>query len=328
MNLHRGELVGGRNGHDCIDCSICGFIHLGTPPSQEELRAFYKEEFYQMVKPRYAAEEEQDEAWHTMLYQDRWDQVMGIARSNGAKVRHVLDIGCGTGHFLRYLAKQDGIERALGLEPSTRIAPGATPPGVEVITQSWERVEWERYGTFDLITAQFVLEHLLDPLGLIQLVAERLLNEGGIFYVGVPNDFREVQFRAASRINRPFYWVHYPEHINYFNVPSLKAVLKKKGLEPVLDDATYPMEGYLLSGLNYLDDPALGRRLHRERMTYELSLDAVSRETRRAASRRWGRRGLGRDALLYAVKKGRGWSDQNRAQNQSPSHPEEPLGPC
>ena len=305
MKPHRGKVGGGRNGHDCINCSVCGFIHLLNPPSLEELRTFYEREFYQTAKPNYAMEEKQDEAWHTMLYQDRWDHVMEIARFSGTRVRRILDIGCGSGHFLRYLAEQDEVERVLGIEPSNSMSSGVTSSRIEIIRQSWDDVEWGKFGKFDLVTAQFVLEHLLGPQDLVTLVASDLLNEGGIFYVGVPNDFREVQFRAAAKLNRPYYWIHYPDHINYFNFQSLPGVLRKRGLEPVGYDATYPMEGYLLHGLNYLDDPALGRRLHQERVTYELSLDAVSRETRRATSRRWGSCGLGRDALIYAVKKGK-----------------------
>lgn len=302
MSQHVGAIVGGRDGHDCIDCKTCGFVHLLKFPNKRELDAFYANEFYQSAKPHYAAEEQEDDAWHAMQYADRWDKAREIADSRGIKIKRVLELGCGTGRFLHYLASREEVEFALGIEPNLRMADPVKTPGVTVLAQPWESLDLTEYGEFNLITAHFVLEHLEAPFNLVDLISKRLLTAGGVFYVGVPNDFTEVQHRAEVQINKPYYWIHYPDHINYFNFGSLDNVLRRAGLEPIFYDSTFPMEGYLLLGLNYVDDPALGRRLHHERVVYELALDAVSRPARRAAQWNQASQGLGRDALIYAVK--------------------------
>ena len=67
---------------------------------------------------------------------------------------------------------------------------------------------------------------------------------------------------------------------------------------------SFPMEMFLLMGLDYTKDSALGRSCHNQRKRFDLALDnAGFREARRSFYRALAQAGLGREALVIAVKK-------------------------
>ena len=60
---------------------------------------------------------------------------------------------------------------------------------------------------------------------------------------------------------------------------------------------------FLLMGLDYTKDPALGRVCHKQRKMFDLGLESAGlKETRRAFYRALAHAGIGREALLIATK--------------------------
>jgi hypothetical protein len=63
------------------------------------------------------------------------------------------------------------------------------------------------------------------------------------------------------------------------------------------------MEAFLLMGDNYRADPAVGRTSHAKRKKFDLALEAAGlKETRRAFYRALAETGIGREAVVIAVK--------------------------
>ena len=63
------------------------------------------------------------------------------------------------------------------------------------------------------------------------------------------------------------------------------------------------MEAFLMMGENYIGDPALGRACHNRRKNFDLAFEAAGlKETRRAFYRALAEAGLGREAVVIAVK--------------------------
>ena len=78
---------------------------------------------------------------------------------------------------------------------------------------------------FDAVTLWDVLEHVVDPLSIMKRCRD-LLKPGGSLFVNVP-DLDSLEARVLRRR-----WpLLLPEHMNYFNRPSLKLCAKKSGLE-------------------------------------------------------------------------------------------------
>jgi hypothetical protein len=64
------------------------------------------------------------------------------------------------------------------------------------------------------------------------------------------------------------------------------------------------MEAFLLMGLDYTKDPALGRACHNQRKRFDLGLEKAGyRDARRAFYRALAEAGLGREAVVIAAKR-------------------------
>ena len=147
-----------------------------------------------------------------------------------------------------------------------------------------------------------VLEHIPDPAHLIAL-AHGLLEPGGLICINVPNDFSPLQIAAMGAAGTDDWWVAPPHHLNYFDFESLTALLTRLGFEPAARTTSFPMEAFLMMGENYIGDPALGRACHNRRKKFDLAFEAAGlKETRRAFYRALAEAGLGREAVVIAVK--------------------------
>jgi hypothetical protein len=80
-------------------------------------------------------------------------------------------------------------------------------------------------GSFDVVTAWDVLEHVPHPLRFMRLAAD-LLKQGGFLFVNVPD-----LDSFASRLLGPRWPALLPEHLSYFNQKSLKLCGERAGLQ-------------------------------------------------------------------------------------------------
>jgi SAM-dependent methyltransferase len=240
------------------------------------------------------ADAERERAWlAATLHADVLEAIDG-ASADGAP-RRALDVGAGTGDLVRFLASA-GWE-AEGVEASPEIAAVGRDAGARIeATTAADFVDgWQAAGRqpFGAITLLNVLEHVPDPVGLLQRLLP-LLAPGGRLVVRVPNDFNPLQAAARRSIERDW-WVTVPDHLNYFDHRSIAAVVAGIGLEVVERSTDFPMELFLLMGDDYTADPAVGREVHERRRALELALDAP---TRRAMARGWLDAGIGRNAFV------------------------------
>ena len=131
----------------------------------------------------------------------------------------VLDLGCGEGYGTAELASRARI--AVGLDLSTEAVLHAKAayalPNVSFLPASVTSVPF-RDGSFDLITAFEVIEHLDDWRTLLS-EARRLLQFGGVFLVSTPNKEYYIDSRGSSGPN--------PFHTHEFEFDEFRTVLKE-----------------------------------------------------------------------------------------------------
>jgi 2-polyprenyl-3-methyl-5-hydroxy-6-metoxy-1,4-benzoquinol methylase len=130
-----------------------------------------------------------------------------------------LDFGCGGGGLVRHVARRApclivGHERG-------HIGAQATAAGIPLVTTGELA---EQSGSFDVITAIEVIEHVVDPLELLRSL-RRLLKPGGLLFLTTGN---ARPFRG--RLLRWSYVV--PEvHVSYFEPETLETAMRLAGFE-------------------------------------------------------------------------------------------------
>jgi hypothetical protein len=139
-----------------------------------------------------------------------------------------------------------------------------------------------------------VLEHVPDPIGFLK-TSRSLLAKGGLLILRVPNDYTEIQKVAEQLSTRKQWWVANPDHINYFSAKSIRTVFNELGFEVVDLFADFPMEIFILLGMNYVDEPSLGPELHKMRCSFELN---VPKQFRRSMYRKLTELDIGRNLFV------------------------------
>jgi SAM-dependent methyltransferase len=160
------------------------------------------------------------------------------------KTPRLLDYGCGSGAFARFMVSRD--YEVVGLEPFSLGSP-TTESSLTLLRKPFEAAR-EELGTFDVITLWHVLEHVKKPVELLSALASHLTDDG-VLVISVPN-FKSVQselFKGA--------WFHLdpPRHLLHFEPATLSSTLAKAGLreadeQPFLPE--YGTSGWVQSVLN------------------------------------------------------------------------------
>ncbi len=290
-----------------------GFRRLDPVPEEARLRRFYESKYYDILLKgergqdlcrlmKGGAEGDAERAWLcSTLYAD----VAALLEEKGRWkrcTRMLLDIGCGTGEFLRFMSGKGW--KTVGLELASAARALAQEKGLRVHGLTAEQFLSEdalRRGSFQAVTLFHVLEHLPEPVRLLRAV-RRLLAPGGILAVQVPNDFNPLQMAVTESSGRKPWWIVSPDHINYFDFGTLQGLLRRIGFEAVYAQGDFPMEIFLLMGpeTDYVGNPRIGNLCHRQRIRFEASLRPASR---RRLYHALGGAGLGRNCLVLARRR-------------------------
>ena len=223
---------GGYPIHRCADCGVAFTDDRNAPPAPSLYPAF-------------------DQTSSTVLSGVR-SALSVFLRQREAVTRSVkpsgrlLDFGCGNGAFARWMAEH-GYD-AVGLEPFSLGEP-VTAGRLTLLRAPLEDAEGA-LGDFDVITLWHVLEHLRDPVQVLERL-RRHLKPDGVLLVSVPN-FRSWQgelFRGR--------WFHLdpPRHLIHFDPDTLRECLRRAGLSVVAEKRFLPeygTSGWVQSVLNRL----------------------------------------------------------------------------
>lgn len=138
----------------------------------------------------------------------------------------LLDVGCGGGSFLR-VARELGAEVA-GVEPSDAGVNASRACGLDVFHGTLDDYVEDHEGaaSFDLITANHVIEHAPDPVRTLSQ-AGRLLSAGGVIWIAVPNS----ECTAARALGWRWHSADLPIHLMHFSRSSIEAAIRRAGLQ-------------------------------------------------------------------------------------------------
>ena len=223
-----------------------GFYRLDPLPSEAELNEIYKEQFAAELRPNFLEKKQQDREFWRFAHQRKETVVRDILGDRCAQPA-VLDIGCGVGQLLEDF--RDWGWSVQGIEPADAFQPVLQEREIPVIQGMFGALSEEQsseLGSYDFVNLTNVLEHVLDPIGIVE-AAVSLVEPGGVLCLETPNDFNDLQIVAAERLQNDPWWLH-PLHLNYFDRSSLQRIMENFALEPVTEQAQFPLEFFLLAG--------------------------------------------------------------------------------
>lgn len=162
----------------------------------------------------------------------------------------VLDVGCGAGTFLDDVRHR--FDLAVGIDRYTRRLHAR-----DGVAEGWEFVQGDLAthlplapGSVDLVLANQVIEHILDPVGFARAVLD-VLAPGGRFIVTTPN-VRYLKHvyrllvkgrgpRTANDDDRDGVWDD--GHVHYFTHDDVAQILSDAGFETVSNSALIELQG-------------------------------------------------------------------------------------
>jgi len=210
-----------------------GFLYTDPKPSDKDLKAYYSDVGY--ISHNNQLRSFVDAMYHVARYVSLKRKIR-LIKPFMLKSGALLDIGAGTGHFVRSasLAGWD----VTGIEPSSTAREIANSKGRCLVFDE-EALGAFSEGSFDVITLWHVLEHLPSPLESIE-VFKKLLKPNGRIFVAVPN-YKSYDSRYFKN-----FWAAYdvPRHLWHFSKNSIIKVFSKSQMSlesthPMLMDAYY-----------------------------------------------------------------------------------------
>ena len=142
----------------------------------------------------------------------------------GSPAPRLLDLGCGNGAFLSHM-QRFGWE-GVGLEPDRQAVEAARKAGLTV-EQGCSVESSFPAGSFDAVTMNHVIEHLHDPLRMLEL-CHRVLRTDGVLWIATPN----LEALGHTRFGPAWRGLEPPRHLVLFTLDALREILRKAGFEP------------------------------------------------------------------------------------------------
>lgn len=203
--------VGTSNGFDLVECATCGTILVAPFPSQEELNKIYED--YEM----------------NMGYRPKRDKKIArstkrlksfVAKGPG---KRLIDVGCNMGYTVA-AGQNLGLE-AYGIDvDSGSIAEAKKEFGEDNFDCIDVRDFAKKGEKFDLIYTSEVIEHVADPEGFVEALAE-IANPGAVIYLTTP----DAKHFAVPRDFTSWENVKPPIHILYFTRRGLTKLFETRG---------------------------------------------------------------------------------------------------
>jgi len=279
-----------------------GFWEISQKPSFEDLQKYYADKYYQEGMGSYDIAYSSDELAY---FKSKLEQRMAVIQPyfpNDITSKKLLDVGCGEGYALSFFREHGW--KVKGFDFSSAGVQSKNPSCLDALETGdvFELLltEIAKGNTYEVVWLQNVLEHVIDPLGLLHSL-RKLISPEGIAVVTVPNDCSITQQALLSNqhIDKAF-WVAPPDHLSYFDYHSLKNATEFTGWECVEMLSDFPVDWFLFHPKsNYINDKSVGKDAHKARVQIE---NLIHKQPTEAVLRFWSAAahlGIGRDITAF-----------------------------
>lgn len=183
-----------------------------------------------------------------------------------SRADRVLEIGCGSGAFSRYISANS----YTGLEFSDEALRSAAQQGLHVESESIEQHVIGRESEYDVVCAFQVLEHIA-PVHNFIAASAKSLKVGGLLIYCVPSEESYVSLLPNARLNLP------PHHVTRWTDKALKSIARLFPLELVAMEHERLADFHKDTYTSLLILRMLNTVMHRQRKTALLDLSRGQR---------------------------------------------------
>lgn len=210
--------------HGYYRCPNCRIVSTYPLPDEAAIEAHYAAKFR---KGNYQLLEEHFESYRR-VYRDTVRRLQQYLEASGQTLqrRTVLDVGCFTGGFLMELTDAGADACGLELQPEAVELANRRLPGR--IFQADVHGDAFPEGPYDVVSILGVVEHVVDPIGLLRRCFS-VLTPGGVLLLQTP-DSGSMPARTMGRFWPPYAPI---EHIHLFSRKALRTALVEAGFERI-----------------------------------------------------------------------------------------------
>jgi SAM-dependent methyltransferase len=140
--------------------------------------------------------------------------------------RTLLDVGCGSGAFLRAMQQVNPEWQVAGTDPSAAAVALVQQAGYRAYHGTLEQLDLPRQ-QWDAVTLWHVLEHLPDPVGTLVYIRTQLLAPQGVLFLAVPM----ADSWDARLFGRDWVGWELPRHFMVFTHATLQQMLATSGFK-------------------------------------------------------------------------------------------------
>lgn len=204
-------------------CRRCGLMRTNPRPTANSIACYYPEDYapYHIPVP-VSSRRKKASAWRQI--RTKWQALLGLYDPKALPVQspgRMLEIGCANGGYL-VQAVQEGWT-ATGIEFSASAVERAKTAGLDVQCLPVEQIQYPPE-SFDIVVGWMVLEHMHDPVSVLDKIHE-LLKPGGWFVFSVP-DSGSLEFKV---FRDQWYALQVPCHMTHFSAKTIRQLLTQKG---------------------------------------------------------------------------------------------------
>ncbi|MDR1636456.1 MAG: class I SAM-dependent methyltransferase [Treponema sp.] len=215
-------------GFSYVRCVRCGLVQMNPQPEPEQVAGRYRESHGEDYLSYELANEGNFLRLQELALEDAgFGEIEAELLGSGSRRPRLIDIGCATGALLEKLRNRGWESAGLEISPSAEYA--RRERGLDVRGLPLEDCRFPA-GSFNVVLASHLIEHLNDPAGFAAEVY-RVLAPGGRFLVTTPNISGFQARLFGSRWRSAIF-----DHLYLFSVKTLSRLLLEKGftLERIL----------------------------------------------------------------------------------------------
>ncbi|MCI4669317.1 MAG: class I SAM-dependent methyltransferase [Bacteroidia bacterium] len=224
---------------EVLKCDNCGGRFTQNIPVESEIGKYYQSE-------EYISHTDTSKGLVNSLYQIVRNYTLGtkrklVEKSSKKDKGSILDIGCGTGDFLK--AMKDSGWETLGLEPDDRARKVAlSKNGIksEFSTHLFEI----QAASFDVVSMWHVLEHVHELHKYLDTIF-KILKDDGVLIIAVPN------YQSSDAHHYKDKWAAYdvPRHLYHFSPESMDKLLDSHDFQ-IFSEKHMPFDSFYVSMLS------------------------------------------------------------------------------